>query len=136
MYDLDSLVSDGTVRVAASRFPVVVTLGSSGVSPARFALAQVPGSDSSLPESWVAVVWVANQTGGAPVATVAESVARIVMMSVSAMQFVLSSGQILAVTPSRGCGCGNRLRQWRGWPDARLCGVPSPPVTPIDSALM
>jgi hypothetical protein len=133
MYDLDSLVSDGVVRVAASRFPVQVVLDSQGVSPARFAMAQIPGpdgpSDPADPSSWVAIVWVGSQTGGTPPVTVAEQVQRITTFTTSSIQLVLNTGQLLVVTPARGCGCGSVLRAYRGWPSARLVGVPTPPVT-------
>ena len=133
MYDLDSLVSDGVVRVAASRFPVQIVLDSQGVSPARFTMAQISGpdgpSDPTDPSSWVAVVWVGSQVGGTPPVLVAEQVKSIVSFTTSSIQLLLNTGQLLVVTPARGCGCGSVLKAYRGWSSARLVGVPAPPVT-------
>lgn len=125
-YDLDSLVEDGVVRVAASRFPVVATVDSFGESPTRFAMARVPGTELGVSGAWVAVVWKSNQMGGDPIVALAEPVHRIVAFSVNSMHMILENGSTLTVTPSRGCGCGSVLKSYRGWPSARLSSVPSP----------
>lgn len=125
-YDLDSLVEDGVVRVAASRFPVTATVDSFGESPVRFAMARVPGTELGAPGAWVAVVWKSNQMGGTPVVALAELVQRIVAFNVNSTHLLLENGSTLVVTPSRGCGCGSILKSYRGWPTARLSGVPSP----------
>lgn len=129
-YDLDSLVEDGVVRVAASRFPVVATVNSFGESPTRFAMARVPGTELDDPGAWVAIVWKSNPMGGNPIVALAEVVQRIVAFTVNSTHLVLENGSTLVITPSRSCGCGSLLKSYRGWPTARLSGVPSPSPSP------
>jgi hypothetical protein len=123
MYDLDTLVSDGTVRVAAARFPIRAMHDSRGKNPARFALVEVPGSD---PVSWVAVVWVSNPDGGTPLVWAADAVETIVSYTPSNYHFVLADGSNLMVLPTPACGCGGQLKGYRGWPGVRMAAVPAP----------
>jgi len=123
MYDLDSLVSDGVVRVAAMRYPVRATLDAAGKNPVRFTLAQVPGSS---PPVWVAVVWTTNTQGPIPVVWVAEEVSTILSFAPSGYHLVLTTGSNLCILPVNACRCGGQLRGYRGWPGARLASVPAP----------
>lgn len=126
MYDLDTLVTDGVVRASATLFPVDITIGSNGISPTRFTLAQVPGTDAD-PE-WVACAWQGNPTGGTPILILASKVDRVLAFSPSKIVVLIEGGTHVSVGASAGCGCGNVLKNYRGWAGSQLVGVPSPKI--------
>jgi hypothetical protein len=123
--DPDSLVMDGSVYAAASKYPVVATLDSAGLSPTRFYMVQVPGTQEN-PE-WAACVWKSDPLGGDPILMICEKVKKIGRFETSVMVLVLEGGQMLTITPDGGCGCGTRLKSWQPWgPGVRVYAVPQP----------
>lgn len=129
MIDISSLVVDGSsVYAAAMKFPVQAQLDSAGLSPTKFVMAQIPGTQED-PE-WVAIVWKGDPSGGLPVLMLSEPVKSVLQFTVSSIVLDLQNGQRLSITPDGSCGCGQRLKSWQPWGNGiRLLSVPPPSVT-------
>lgn len=130
MFDISALVTaDGAVRAAASMFPVMSMLDSSGLSGTKFVLAQIPGTEDA--PQWVACVWRSNPRGGDPLLMISEKVTRVSAFTTQNIALLLETGQLLTIRPDGGCGCGSRLKTWQPWgASVRLHAVAQPVPTP------
>jgi hypothetical protein len=121
VYDLSTLVTDGVARIGVSLYPANATLGSNGVTAARFLLIANPEG------GWVAGAWTSNNRGADPDCMVLENVTSIDTYTGRLITLTLESGQQLAITPSSACACGSRLRSYNPFGNAvTLAHGPTP----------
>ncbi|AKJ72541.1 hypothetical protein PP301_gp003 [Gordonia phage GMA2] len=110
MTDMAMFVQNGTAHVAASVFPVQITMNSSGRSPARFMLVRHPET-----EDWWAAAWVSTYSAK-PMRVVFGKVLKAHTVSVSGFDLEVETedGETsrVLVKPSSGGCCGNRLKNW------------------------
>lgn len=127
MYNLETLVDNGLVRVGTSLFPVDVAVDSFGATGCRLMLMAIPGETGA----WVFGAWRSNPQGGSPLPLVVEKVASVDVFGNRRIQVTLDSGSVAVATPSSGCGgCAAPLRAYNPFgANIPLASVPSPQVT-------
>jgi hypothetical protein len=96
----DLITDDGKARCVLNLFPVTVD----GERECRLYLVAVPGEED---EGSLAVVWYRNVKGGPQQV---EPIQRVLDRSNGA--FTTQDGIVHSYVRTKGCGCGNRLKNW------------------------
>lgn len=113
----DLVWDDGTVRSIDSSFPVDVAGPDFIVPKAKVLLALLPDGSYAL------AAWT---DGTPPDLALLRRVTSLTSLKRSLRVVQTDEGEV-HWTPSRGCGCGSKLKAWRPWgTEARVVGSPRP----------